>query len=159
MEDPRHAVLAASRQKSGGDLHHSLHIRGEDPDRREHPRGAGDGADQDDFKEEDVERKLSRELAADAGGSASKTAAGSYHQGVVRLRSREVEEEQEEQVMVGGGGSLVEKRKSQLEGSTRNQWNYADSFHNFKKDRVKVCFEQVLCCFANWVVPYIVKVS
>jgi hypothetical protein len=148
MEDPRHAVLAASRKNSGGDIHHSLKIRIDSPAAAAaqpySPRGAGDGADADEdgggFKESLV-RKLSRELAAVDSGAKS-GGVGNYHQGVVRLRSREEGE--------GGSNSnsssLVERRRSQLEGSNNNsnssggvnQWNYADSFHNFRKDRVKV---------------------
>lgn len=70
---------------------------------------------------------MSRELD----GATVSRGPGSYHQGVVRLRSREVEQ-------VEDGGSLVEKRKSQLEGNGLNHWNYAESFHNFRKDKVKV---------------------
>jgi hypothetical protein len=138
MEDPRHAVLAASRKKSGGELTEPrkdlvvdsngdlVSLRKNLPASRE----AGDGADETHFREV-VERKLSREREV-VDGTASK----SYHQGVVRLRSREVEGEGGEE---GAPLSLVEKRKSQIEGSLSHQWNYADSFHSFRKDRVKVC--------------------
>jgi hypothetical protein len=150
MEDPRHVVLAASRKNSGGDIHHSLKIRIDSPASAAaqpySPRGAGDGADADEdvgvFKESLV-RKLSRDLAAVDGGAKS-GGVGNYHQGVVRLRSRE--EGEGVSISSSGGNSnsssLVERRRSQLEGPTSsnsgNQWNYADSFHNFRKDRVKV---------------------
>ena len=147
MDDPRHVVLAANRKNTGGELHHSLKIRvdAEQQQHHRHPRGAGDGADAEEtpivFKESLV-RKLSRELVGVDGGAAKNSSSGgsgNYHQGVVRLRSREE----------GEGGStssslvsLVERRKSQLESSgSMNQWNYADSFHSFRKDRVKVQFK------------------
>jgi hypothetical protein len=62
MEDPRHAVLAASRKKSGGGDFPSLKIQGGGGLHRQHteenPRGAGDGADEVEIKAKFLEQQV-----------------------------------------------------------------------------------------------------